>query len=63
METIWMRVSKDKYELPEVVAGSVQELAWKCGIKVTSIYSSICHDKKDGRRPKYIQVQIEEEDG
>ena len=60
--TIWMKVSRDKYELPEVVAGSVQELAWKCGVKVTTIYSSICHYNKDERRQRYVKVEIDEDE-
>ena len=62
MSEVWMRVARDKYELPEVVAGSVQELAWLCGVKITSIYSSMCHDKKDGRRQRYVKVEVEDDD-
>ena len=62
MSTIWLKVSRDKYELPEVVAGSIQELAWRCGVKTTSIYSSISHYKKEGWRPKYVKVDVEEDD-
>ena len=62
MSTVWMRVSNDIYELPEVVAGTVQELAYLCGVKRTSIYSSICHYNKDERRQRYVKVEIEEDE-
>lgn len=31
MTKVYMKVSKDKYQLPEVIADSVKELAEKCG--------------------------------
>lgn len=55
-----MSVSKDKYELPLVVADSVEELAELCGVKVRSIREYMSHSKKNGRRCKYIKVKVED---
>lgn len=58
--TIWMSVSRDKYEYPIHMAESIEELAELCGVKVTSIRSYICHAKKDGRWCKYVKVEVED---
>ena len=60
---IWMRVSKDKYELPEIIADSSTELAALCGIKRATIHTEIC-DYNHGRKTYcvYARVPIEEED-
>lgn len=36
---IWMRVSADDLELPEIVADSAAELAELCGVTINAIYS------------------------
>lgn len=58
MSELWMRVSSDKYEIPEVIADSIEELADKCGVKVRSIRSMICHNKTEGRRQIYVRVEV-----
>lgn len=58
MSELWMRVSPDKYEIPEVIADSIEELADKCGVKVRSIRSTICHYKTEGRRQIYVRVEV-----
>lgn len=60
MSELWICVSRDKYELPMVVADSVEELATICGVKVQSIRSMISHHKKDGTPTKYYRVEVEE---
>lgn len=58
MSELWMRVSPDKYEIPEVIADSIEELADKCGVKVRSIRSTIYHYKTEGRRQIYVRVEV-----
>lgn len=41
--TIWMKVSNDKYELPEVVADSAKELAKILDVNANTIRSSVSH--------------------
>ena len=38
---IWMKVSSDKFELPEAVADTAVELAKLCGVTANGIYSQI----------------------
>lgn len=42
----WLRVSNDKYELPEAVADTCEELAAMCGCSPDSIRSIICKHEK-----------------
>lgn len=62
MSTIWLRISRDKYELPEVVAGTAQELADLCGVTRNSLVSHMCHAKAGGYWCRYIKVEVEDED-
>lgn len=59
---LWLRVSNDKYEFPEVIASSVAELASKVGVKTESIYSSMSHAKHDGTATPYRKVYIEDDE-
>lgn len=62
MRVIWLRVSQDKYELPEVVADSAQELAYKCGTSVNTIRSTMSHYNRGLLKwRKYIRIEVEEE--
>ena len=57
-----MKVSSDKYELPEIIADSADELAKKLGVNVNTIYSSISHARKrKSKRSMYQKVVIEKE--
>lgn len=62
-DKIWMRVSKDKYELPEIVADSAESLARKCGTTAATIRTEI-HRKKHNERKtsRYVSVDILEDD-
>jgi predicted DNA-binding transcriptional regulator AlpA len=56
-----MKVTNDKYELPLVVADSVQELADILGVSRNSIYSSMSHVKAgDSKSTPYRKVEVEE---
>lgn len=50
--TLWLRVTKDKYEFPEVIADSIEELAKICGVSVNTIRSSMAHHKANPRKWK-----------
>lgn len=57
---IYLKVTKDKYELPLIVTEGAQELADKEGVNVSTIYSSICHYEKGDQYSPYRRVRIEE---
>ena len=59
---LWLRVTQDKYEFPEIIASSVAELASKVGVKTESIYSSMSHAKHDGASTPYRKVYIEDDE-
>ena len=42
MSTLYMKVTKDKYELPLAVADSQKELAELLGVKLNVVVSSFC---------------------
>lgn len=56
-----MRISPDELRLLEVVAGSRIELAWLCGVKPSTISSSMSEAKKGNRPHKYITVEVEDD--
>ena len=55
---IWMKVTKDKYELPIAIADSVGELARVVGTTANCISSSICHGYGT-----YVKVIVDEKEG
>lgn len=55
---LWMTVSDDSYELPEVTADTAEELAKKLGKKTNAIYSAVSHAEKEGRKCMYKRVPI-----
>lgn len=60
--TIWMKVTKDKYELPVAVADSASELARKLGCNVNTIYSAMSHIRTGRNKGSiYKKVEIEDE--
>ena len=61
--TLYMQVSRDKYELPEIVTDTIQEMAEKSGSTVNCIRSHISH-RKAGRlkKDRFIRVEVEEDD-
>jgi hypothetical protein len=57
-----MKVTKDKYELPVIVADSIEELSEKCDVSVSSIYSAISHSKRSKTgKSMYRRVVIEDD--
>ena len=61
--TVYMQVSRDKYELPEIVTDTIQEMAEKSGSTVNCIRSHISH-RKAGRlkKDRFIRVEVKEDD-
>ena len=59
--TIWMKVSEDKYEYPEVICDTAVELAEKVGCSVNNIYSCISKSRRDGHNTFYKKVEIEDD--
>lgn len=58
--TVWLYVTKDKYELPLAVADSIPLLARQLGVTTNSIYASMTHSRKKGYRCRYVKVVIDE---
>ena len=63
MSCVWMKVTKDKYELPLVVADSCKELASMCGVAMSTILVSVkrCRDCPQ-YNSQYIKVEVDEAD-
>lgn len=66
METMWMKVTKDKYELPLAVADTAGQLARLLGISQETIYStyhSAEAERKKGRKVKckYVKVVFDDD--
>ena len=59
---LYLKVSKDKYELPQAVAGSLQELARMCGMNPKSV-SNQYYNGRCGRlkQPRFISVEVDDE--
>ena len=58
---IYLKVTKDKYELPLIVTEGARELADREGVQVNTIYSSISHYEKGDQYSPYRRVRSEEE--
>jgi hypothetical protein len=54
-------VSRDPVSLPLAVADTAEELGKIVGVTKNNIMSTIWHDKKAGRDPKYIKVVCDDE--
>lgn len=61
--TVWMHVTRDKYHLPLGVYDSAREMSIALKINVNNIFSYIGKAKtKQYKYPKYVKVEIDEED-
>lgn len=60
-DVVYMKITKDEFELPVAVADSPKELAKIVGTKPNYILSSISHAKKDGYRSAYVKVILEDD--
>lgn len=59
---IWMKVTKDEFELPVYVCDTAVELARLCGCSQNNIYSSISHSKSRRQKTQYVRVRVEEDE-
>ena len=59
--TLYMKVTRDKYELPVAVAETKAELARMLGIKREHVQSAFFHAKKY-KHPTYVVVEVDDED-
>ena len=59
---LYMKVSRDKYQLPEAVCETVVELAQRCGVKPQTISGAMNHAKKKGGTSYYVRVEVDDED-
>ena len=59
---IWMEVTRDKYQLPLVIANSAQELAKLCRTTKNNVCSAASKAKKNGENRRYISVDIGKEE-
>ena len=60
--TLYMKVSRDKYELPEAVAGTIKELAFLLGIKENTVNHYFYLQKKRGMNCGYIKIEVEDDE-
>lgn len=59
---LYLRVGKDKYELPLAVADSTQELAKKCGISYKTITNEIAKWKAgEIKNPRFVVVEVDDD--
>lgn len=56
---VYIKVTRDKYELIKEMAETPQELAWKCGAKASAVYKGLERFKK-GERCQWQMVEISE---
>lgn len=59
---IWMRVSDDEYELPEVIGNSASDLARKCGKTKSTIITAITNAEQHGYKSIYKRVPVMEDE-
>lgn len=59
---LYLKVTKDKYELPLMVTEGAQELADHEGVSVNTIYSSVSHYERGDQNSQYRRVRLEEDE-
>ena len=58
---LYVKVSEDDLELPEAVAESRAELSRMLGYTKNYAYNCIERAKKNGKKPKVVEVETEDE--
>lgn len=59
---LYLKVTRDKYELPVAVADTQAELARMCGVSLSSIASALCLMRQGVyKRPIYREVEVDDE--
>lgn len=68
LDSLYVAVTGDRYELPIAVAETAKELAKMLGVKENSIYKAV-HRQKHGlvkglkKEIKYYKIELEDDDG
>lgn len=57
---VWMEVSKDKYELPILIANTGRELAKLSGANYENVVRSA--NRKPKKHSRFIKVEIEDDE-
>lgn len=57
---LYMKVTRDEYELPLAVADTQQRLAEMLGVSVSTIANALYQAKKTGGSSVYKEVEVEE---
>ena len=65
--TLWMKITRDKYELPVAVADTCVQLGRILGVSTESIYStmsSAAYRQRKGKnvRCQYVKVEVDDDD-
>ena len=61
MERIYLRVTKDEYELPTAVARTISEMSRITGKSCETIASQVCRRRLYGVKSEFVGVDVEEE--
>lgn len=63
MQKVWMRITRDKYELPLAIADSAEELAEICNVERSTVASmASSYEKGKLKTSRYICVNVEEDE-
>lgn len=62
MSVLYMKVSKDKYELPEAVAESIKEMAVLQKTTPNAIHRAFSLERVHGIKSRYIMVEIDDDE-
>lgn len=60
--TVYMAVSKDRFELPIAIADSAVELARMLGVNEHTVYKSVWLAETKGKYSKYLRLELNEEE-
>ena len=60
MKVLWMKITKDEYELPVAVAETAAELARMLNVSVDTIYSATSRRRNRGDKTAFVKVEVEE---
>ena len=62
VSVLYLKVSRDKYELPEAVADSIKEMAVLQKTTPNAIHRAFSLERVHGVKNRYIKVEIDDED-
>lgn len=60
--TVWIKITRDEYELIEAIADSALELAKMCGVTRSSVYASVNNERRFGTRAMFKRIEIDEDE-